>query len=366
MYPDLVYQIALTQVPLVGAVHARILLQQFTPAEIFQSKPGLLEKMEGIGPARAASIARFRSFDVAEKELKFISRHGIQPIFITSDDYPKRLLHCYDAPIMLYYRGNAILNAARLVAIVGTRSCTTYAKQITDSLVDLLAQHDVTIISGLAYGVDAIAHRAAIRNSMPTIGVLAHGLDTIYPAPHQQLARQMISSGGGILTEFISGTKPDMHNFPSRNRIVAGMTDATIVVESPLKGGSLITADLAAGYHRDVFAVPGRTTDAKSAGCNELIKSNKAAIFTSPQDFLLTMGWTDQKPIVKQIQKNLFPELSSQEQIIFDLLKDGDSVHIDEINFKSGLSTGSVAAGILNLEMQNVILSLPGKLYQLA
>jgi DNA processing protein len=220
------------------------------------------------------------------------------------------------------------------------------------------------VVSGLAFGIDAIAHKQALKNNLLTIGVLAHGLDQLYPGQHTGLAKDMIKAGGGLLTEFRSNTKPDKHNFPTRNRVVAGMSDATIVIETGEKGGSIITAELANSYNRDVFAVPGRTNDPKSAGCNGLIRNNKAVLLTAAQDLVELLNWdVRKKPLSKQ-QKELFIDLSSEEKIIMSILRGKNSVHIDEINLRSGLSSSSVAAAILNLELQNVVLSLPGKVYQ--
>ncbi|MGE5518345.1 MAG: DNA-processing protein DprA, partial [Candidatus Dadabacteria bacterium] len=268
METDLLYQLALTLVPNIGDVHAKILVQHFGDAKsIFRAKESTLEKLEGIGTVRARSIKEFNDFHLAEEELKFVEKFNIRTFFLTDEDYPKRLLNCYDSPTLLYYKGTANLNASRMIAIVGTRSNTDYGKQFTEKLVKELAEYNVTIVSGLAFGIDAIAHKAALKNNLPTIGVVGHGLRKMYPADHATLAREMISNGGGVLTEFFSETQPDKHNFPLRNRIVAGLTDATVIVESAVKGGSMITAKLADGYNRDVFAVPGRTIDKVSSGC---------------------------------------------------------------------------------------------------
>jgi DNA processing protein len=367
MHSDLLYQLSLTLVPNIGPVQAKILLQHCEAEEIFHAKKSFLEKIEGIGPIRAESIKNFNGFYRAEEEIKFIEKYKIKPLFLTDEGYPKRLLNCYDSPTMLFYRGEADLNASKIVAIIGTRSHTDYAKQVTDKLVKELAAQNVTIVSGLAFGVDGIAHKAAIKNGLPTIGVLAHGLNQIYPAEHAGLAKDMIKHDGGLLTEFDSHSKPDKHNFPTRNRIVAGMSDATIVIETSIKGGSMITAELANSYNKDVFAVPGKTTDTKSAGCNYLIKNNKAILFTDGQDILETMGWQEKnKKNAAKKQKQLFIELTVDEKIITDILKEKETVSIDDINAGSGLSSSAVAAAILNLELQNVVLSLPGKHYRLA
>jgi DNA processing protein len=366
MNPDLLYQLALTLIPNIGPVQAKILLQHCNPEEIFHAKKSFLEKIEGIGPVRAASITSYKDFTEAEEEIKFLEKYKIKPIFLTDNEYPKRLLNCYDSPTLLYYRGDADLNASKIIAIIGTRSNTEYAKQVTEKLVKDLSAQNITVVSGLAFGVDAIAHKAAVKNNLPTIGVLAHGLDQIYPAEHTGLAKDMIKNKGGLLTEFRSKTKPDKHNFPSRNRIVAGMSDAVVVVETGIKGGSMITAELANGYNKDVFAFPGKITDSKSTGCNYLVKNSKAMLLTDAEEIIDAMGWQQTKKITHRKQKELFIELSAEEKVIVDILKEKDAVHIDELNFKSGMNSSVVAASILTLELQNVILSLPGKLYRLA
>lgn len=371
MHSELLYQLALTMVPNIGPVQAKILLQHCEPEEIFHAKRSFLEKIEGIGPAKAAAIKTFNEFNKAEEEIRFIEKYRIKPLFLTDNDYPKRLLNCYDSPTLLYYKGNANLNASKIIAIIGTRTHTDYAKQVTEQLIKELSGQQISIVSGLAFGVDAIAHRSAIKNNLPTVGVLAHGLDQVYPPSHSELAKDMIRNGGGLLTEFRSYTNPDKHNFPTRNRIVAGMCDATIVIETGVKGGSMITAELANGYNKDVFAIPGKITDVKSAGCNHLIKNNKAVLLADTEELLQMMGWDDpltnsgRKSAVRG-QKELFIELSKEERIIVEILKEKETVHIDEINLGSGLSSSAVAAAILSLELQNVMVSLPGKLYRLA
>ena len=255
-----------------------------------------------------------------------------------------------------------------MVALIGTRSNTDYAKQVTEKLVKELAAQKCVVVSGMAFGVDAIAHKSAVKNNTPTVGVLAHGLDQVYPSEHTHLAKEIIKNEGGLLTEFRSKTKPDRHNFPSRNRIVAGMCDATIVIETDIKGGSMITAELANGYNKDVFAIPGKINDTKSTGCNYLIKTNKAVLLTDTEQFLLSMGWlpTANQRKTKKAQRELFIELSPDEKMIVNLLTEKETISIDDLNQQSGLSSSAVAAAILNLELQNVVVSLPGKLYRLS
>jgi len=363
---ELVYRLALTMVPLIGDAHAKILVERFGNAQaIFKAKLGDLALVDGIGELRAAAIRSFRNFGEAEKELRFVEKNAIELLFIGDDNYPKRLLHCIDAPTLLFYKGSADLNATRVIAIVGTRSYTDYGRQVTEKLVADLADQGVMIVSGLAYGIDAIAHKASLRHSLPTIGVVGHGMGRIYPPDHQGLAMEMVQGGGGLLTEFWSSIKPDRHNFPLRNRIVAGMSDATVVVETQLQGGSMITAKLADSYNRDVFAIPGKTTDKLSAGCNYLIRNNRATLLTEAADLLQTMGWIEKKKPGAR-QRQLFTELSGAEEQLVKLIGEKEPVSIDEINFGSGMSTSEVAASILNLEMMGLIASLPGKRYRLA
>jgi DNA processing protein len=371
MNKELLHQVALTLIPNIGPVQAKILLQHYEPAEIFKAKRHDLERLEGIGAIRANSIKDFTDFKTAEAEIAFIKKYGIQPLFITDAAYPKRLLNCYDSPILLYFKGNADLNASKIISVIGTRNHTEYGRQLTEKLIDDLAELSITVISGLAYGIDAAAHKSALKNNLPTIGVLAHGLDQVYPLQNAAMAKDMIRENGGLLTEFRSYTTPDKHNFPTRNRIVAGMSDATIVAETGIKGGSMITAELANGYNKDVFAFPGKVTDSKSAGCNYLIKNNKAVLLTEAKELVDIMGWdethrfgrNDQKNVKKQ--RELFIELSPDEKTIINILRQKESANIDELNLQSGLSSSGVAAAILSLELQNVVVSLPGKLYRL-
>lgn len=365
MNSELLYQLGLTLVPNIGDVQAKILVNHFGDvSSIFKAKKTELEKIEGIGEVRAKSIRQFEDFHLAEEEIKFIEKYKIKTLFLTDADYPKRLLNCYDSPTLLFYKGSADLNAPKIVAIVGTRSNSDYGKQFTEKLIKDLCEQDILIISGLAHGIDAIAHKAALKNSLPTVGVVGHGLDKVYPSENTNLAKEMVKESGGILSEFFSGTKPDKHNFPLRNRIVAGLSDATVVVETNIKGGSMITAKLADAYNRDVFAVPGRTNDKASSGCNHLIKYNKAILLTDADELLDVLGWKEKRKEKKQ-QKELFIELSAEEKHIVQLLQEKETLHIDEINLRSGLSSSTAAAAILNLELQNVIASLPGKMYKL-
>lgn len=365
MNNDLLHQISLTLIPGIGDVHAKALVNHFGNAEaIFKAKKKELEEIEGIGSIKAKSIKEFIDFNIAEEEILFIEKYKITPLFITDKNYPQRLLNCYDSPLILYYRGNADLNTSKIISIVGTRNHNDYGKTICEKLVDDLADQNVLIVSGLAFGIDSIAHKSALKNDLKTIGVLAHGLDRIYPSQNKSLAKQMIEQGG-LLTDFKSKTNPDKQNFPKRNRIVAGISDAIVVIETGLKGGSLITAELGNGYNKDVFAIPGRVNDSKSEGCNYLIKNNKACLITSANDLLENMGWKENKKPSQKKQRELFIELSGDEKIVVNILQQQEQIHIDDLYIKSGLSSSAVAAALLTLEMQNVISSLPGKIYKL-
>ena len=366
MQNDLLYQIALTLTPNIGDVNAKALVTHFGSAKaIFDSSKKDIEAIDGIGKIRAQSIKNFHDFSRAEEEILFIEKYKITPLFLTDENYPQRLLNCYESPPLLYYKGNANLNASKIIAIVGTRNHNEYGKNICEKLVEELANENVLIVSGLAFGIDSIAHKASLKNNIKTVGVLAHGLDRVYPFQNTTLAKQMISCGG-LLTEFKSNTIPDKQNFPGRNRIVAGVSDAIIVIESGLKGGSLITAELANGYNKDVFAFPGRVSDSKSEGCNYLIKNNKAALVTCADDILENMSWKEnKKPSIKK-QRELFIELSADEKVIVDILQLQENIHIDELYFKSKLSSSAIAQALLMLEMQGVVSSLPGKIYKIS
>lgn len=367
MPQELMYQIALTRIPLIGDVIIKKLLEHFGSAgNIFKAKKYELEKIETVGSIRAAALCNFRDFAPIAAEIDFIEKYRIQPLFCTDPAYPQRLLHCYDNPAMLYYKGSAILNPPRIVNVVGTRHPTPYGRAICETLVKELAAAGITIVSGLAYGIDMIAHKTALKEQTPTIGVLAHGLDRIYPLAHKQMAVEMLEQGG-LLTDFMSQTLPDKQNFPKRNRIVAGISDATIVIESGVRGGSLITADLANGYNRDVMCIPGRLNDPQSAGCNYLIKHNKAVLLTGAADVLELMGWQDTpRPSVSGVvQPGLFPELTADEQLIMSLFREKSRRHLEELYLQTRLSGSQVATAVFNLEMQSVLRSLPGQLYEL-
>lgn len=358
-------QLALTFVPGIGDVLAKNLISYCGSAEeIFKNSRHKLLQIPGIGPKMAASILNSDCHKRAEQELQFISKNKIQPIFFTDPAYPKRLKSCVDSPMMLYYKGQADLNRQRIISIVGTRKATNYGRQLCEELVDSLKNYEVTVISGLAYGIDICAHKACVKHEVPTIGILGHGLDRLYPSVHRNTAEKMLKNGG-LLTEFPSQTNPDRENFPKRNRVVAGMADAIIVVEASLKGGALITAEIANSYNRDVFTFPGRIGDEFSEGCNFLVRFNKAGLLTSYADLAEQMGWLDQVLPVKK-QQLLFPlDLTSEEKQIFKMLESGGQTGIDDLALKTNLPVSILAMNLLNLEMQGLVRALPGKFYSL-
>jgi DNA processing protein len=362
---DLRYDIALTKVPLVGPVTARTLLHHCGGArEIFSTSPRELVKIAGIGPAIAAAIHAPQPMREAEAELALAEAHGVQVLVYPNPPYPYRLLACPDAPTVLYYRGSADLNSQRIVSVVGTRQPTAHGQRATEQLLKGLAAYNVLIVSGLAYGVDACAHRYCLETGIPTLGVLAHGLGTVYPSEHTSLAEKMVRQGG-LLSEFGWQVLPEREHFPMRNRIVAALSDAVVVVETANRGGSLITAQLANDYNRDVFAFPGRSTDKSSAGCNWLIKTHRAALIEDAEDLSLQMGWQQAESKLKK-QISLFEnELSPEEEIILTLLRGRDAVHLDQLMAGSGFKAGQLAVVLLELECKSVIAALPGKCYSL-
>lgn len=359
-------RIALTMVPGVGSRIGRSLLERYGSASnVFSAPLKELKSVDGITDTKAREFRNPEILSAAEKELNFVLKTDIRVYSINDEAYPSRLARCADAPLVLYYRGSAPLNSERVAAVVGTRKNTDYGLKLTEDLVDGLSGTDnLIIVSGLALGIDAIAHKRCVAKSIPTIGVLGHGLDNIYPFTNKGLANQMLENGG-LLTEFPSGTLPDRGNFPMRNRIVAGMSDITVVIESHASGGALITAKLAAGYNREVAAFPGRVNDTRSEGCNDLIKINLAALVTSADDIIRMMNWDAGKK-KKPVQKQLFLNLSPGEQSIVDMLQNRENAHADELLYQTGLASNVLAATLLQLEMQGIVKAMPGKFYRLS
>lgn len=367
MEKQLLYNIAITCLPNTGNITAKKLVAYCGSAEnAFSEKKAALEKIPGIGKINAQHIFSNKkaALERAEKEVKWIEKSNIHPIFYLDKAYPKRLSHCEDGPVMLYTKGNMDLNTSKIISIVGTRKATDYGKEYCEKIIADLVPHQPLIVSGLAFGIDICAHKAAMQHQLPTVATLAHGLDRIYPSQHSVVAKQM-EENGGLITEFMHETNPDRENFPKRNRIVAGIADLTLVIESSKKGGSLITADLANQYNRDVFALPGRLNDEYSEGCNWLIKTNKAALIQSAKDIEYIMGWETAATQKAMQQTQLFVELSDDEKMVTQILSSTDKMPIDSIALKSSLPMSKTAALLLNLEFNGIVKSYPGKMYKL-
>ncbi|HMH20435.1 MAG TPA: DNA-processing protein DprA [Puia sp.] len=379
----------------------RILMTRFgTAAAIFRTAPHILGKIRGIGNIRVKAISEFKDFQAAEKEQAFLEKYKIRSLFFTDPDYPRRLADSCHAPALLFYKGTADLNAAKIIAVVGTRSPTEYGRQTVEKFIEGLSVPGLLIVSGLAYGIDVASHKAALKNHLPTIGVLGHGLDQIYPPQHAALAREMTKQGG-LLTQFNAGTSPEDYNFPVRNQIVARMSDAIVVIETDRRGGSMLSAENAWRYGKKLFAFPGRITDPKSAGCNALIRQGKARLLTDPQQLIQEMGWDRQpgtKPGAKRApaQAALFQAqgtrsgdagpavapagqparstgfgtptaaaLTTDEKALLNSIRQRGSLSHDELLVAHGLGHGAMALALLNLELKGLIKSLPGRMYRL-
>ncbi|WP_396177411.1 DNA-processing protein DprA [Flavobacterium sp.] len=360
---DLFSLLALQKVELVGDVVAKKLLNHFeNPSDVFTAKAQLLTSIDGIGAGLVKNLKDKSVFEKAEAEVKFIQENDIDVHFYKENSYPDKLKHCFDAPILLFSAGNINLKQTKIISIVGTRQVTSHGAEFCRNLIAEIAPLNPIIVSGFAYGVDIVAHQAAMENDLQTIGVLAHGLNQMYPASHKKYCKKM-EEKGGFMTEFWSSSNPDKENFVKRNRIVAGMTEATIVIESAERGGSLITAMLANDYNRDVFAVPGRTTDKFSTGCNNLIKTQKANLLTSAADLIYMLNW-DIAASTKAVQKQLFVDLPPDEQIIYDYLLQKGKELMDTIALDCGFPIYVLSGMLLNMELKGVIRPLPGKLFE--
>jgi DNA processing protein len=363
---SLLYQVGLTFVKNIGPTLAKNLLAYFGDAEkVFKASHTKLLTVPGIGSKTIAELNFSEALLKAEEELKFMERNEIKVLFYTDTAYPKRLKNCHDSPILLYSKGNADLNNYRVISIVGTRNATDYGKQLCKQLIEELEQYNVLVVSGLAHGIDVAAHKECLRVNVPTVGVLGHGLDKMYPSQNRSTAEKMLENGG-LLTEYPSGTIPDRENFPQRNRIVAGIADATVVIEASVKGGALITAEIANSYNRDVFAFPGRVGDTFSEGCNFLIRNNKAALLTCVADLAYSLGWEKPDYLNPVVQQFMLPvDLSTDEQTIFNIiLQHKLPLAIDDLTIKTNMPVSKLAMNLLNMEMQGYIRSLPGKTYQ--
>lgn len=361
---DWLYKIALTSIPKVGPVTARNLISYCGGIEaVFQARKKELVKIPGIGEGIAATILKKDYFAVAEKELVFLEDQDIQPLFFLDEAYPNRLKPLDNAPLLLYYKGTSNLNHPRIISIIGTRKPSVLGTATCEQLVEGLEEYGVLVVSGLAYGIDVTAHKKCMELGVETVGVLGHGLKKIYPAQHRQVALKMIEHGG-LLTEFTSATAPDRENFPMRNRIVAGMCDAVIVVETGRKGGSMITASYANDYNKDVFAFPGRVTDNYTQGCNHLIKTHKAALIESAKDIEYIMRWEklDER---KDIQLALFNDLSDIEETVVNVFREKKEIGIDQLIYETQINSSQLATILLNLEFKGLLKTMPGKRYVL-
>ena len=360
---DLLHLLALQRTKGFGDIVAKKLIVHCGSAkEVLASKKSSLQKINGIGNHTIRYLQDSQYLKQAEEEIIWADKNDVTIISYFDDDYPERLKQCIDSPLVLFSVGNQQLKDRKCISIVGTRNITSYGREMCEALIDKIAPYKPIIVSGFAFGVDICAQRAAVDNKLQTIGVLAHGFDQIYPKIHKQFMAP-IEKNGGFLSEFWNGDQPLREHFLKRNRIIAGISQATIVIESASKGGSLVTADIANSYNRDVFAFPGRTSDIFSKGCNELIKNHKAAIITSADDIIKTLNWDTQKNSTV-IQKQLFIELNPEEQKLYDfLLKQGKSI-LDHIALQNGFTIQKTVSILFNLELQSVVRPLPGKQYE--
>ncbi|WP_067146745.1 DNA-processing protein DprA [Pseudotamlana agarivorans] len=361
---DLLYTLALQHVPNIGDITAKKLMAHCGSAEgVFKEKQHNLLKIDGVGQVILNSLFKPHHLNEAEKEIEFIYANEIKVSFFEDDDYPDKLKHCIDGPILLFESGQINLKKQNIISIVGTRKITTSGVAFCEELVEHLVPYDPIIVSGFAYGTDITAHKAAMKNELQTVACLAHGLNQIYPKVHKKYMVDM-EKNGGFITDFWSNSTFDRNNFLKRNRVIAGLSEATIVIESAEKGGSLVTADIANSYNRDVFAVPGRTTDSQSIGCNNLIKQQRAHILTTPLDVPYILNWALEDVKKPAIQKQLFVELDPSEKSIYNYLKDNQKQLLDVIALECQLPIFKVASILLNMELKGVIRPLPGKLFE--
>ena len=360
---ELKYKIGVTLIPGIGAINAKKLVAYCGGAEaVFKESKVALEKIPGMGKKIINSITTSQEALLeAEAEIRFMEQNNVQALYYMDKDYPRRLKHCEDGPIILFTKGNIDFNREKVISIIGTRNATVSGKGFTEKLIEELVPHHPLIVSGLAFGIDITAHKAALQNNLQTVGILAHGLDTVYPVPHSNIAKKMMNNGG-VASDYRNGRKIFNKQFAERNKIVAGLSDVIIVVESASKGGSLITAELGNGYNRDVFAVPGRVNDEFSIGCNRLIKANKAALIESVKDIEYVMGWSAEEKL--PLQTTLFEDLTEDEEIIINILKEGPE-SVDIISIRAKFPMSKTTTILLTLEFKGAIKSLPGKMYQI-
>ncbi|MDN3678389.1 DNA-processing protein DprA [Flavobacterium paronense] len=356
--------LALVKVEGVGDIVAKKLINHCGSAEnVFNAKLNQLKSIDGIGDVLIKNLKDTTVFKKAEQEIRFIEKERATVLYYQNDDYPNKLKHCIDGPVLLFATGNLNLENRKIISIVGTREITSYGTSFCKKLLEDLAIFNPIIVSGFAYGVDIVAHQAAMENNLQTIGVLAHGLNQIYPKTHKKYIAKM-EENGGFLTEFWSSSNPEKENFVRRNRIVAGMSEATVVIESAEKGGSLITAIIANDYNRDVFAVPGRTSDRLSQGCNNLIKTQRANLMTSAADLIYILNWELESKAAKPVQKQLFVSLDTDEQKVYDYLQQNGKQLLDIIALECDFPIFRISSLLLNMELKGLIRPLPGKLFE--
>ncbi len=357
--------LALHFIPGVGDYLMRQLVSYSGGADkVFQTPKGKLLRIPGVGEVTAEAIKSGKTFSAAERELKKAEKEKVDLIFFIDKNYPSRFRQVNDAPALIYTKGNIDFENPKTIAIVGTRKATPYGKERVEELIRDLIPHQALIVSGLAYGIDIHAHKHAVKSNLPTIGVMGSGMDHIYPASHKEIARQMMDLGG-LVTEHAFGTKPDAHNFPARNRIVAALSDAVVIVEAAEKGGALITADIANSYNKDVFAFPGNIGQSHSEGCNNLIKSNRAHLITSLKDVEYITGWNvgTEPARQKHIDLEMFEGL--EKDVVKALIENNNQLMIDDLSWKTNISISQLASLLLTLEFKGVLSSLPGKVYKL-
>jgi DNA processing protein len=362
---SLKHKIALSLIPGIGDINARKLVSHIGSVEgVFSESYRNLVKIPGIGTSLAKSVCGRSYLESAEKEVEYVTKNRIRTFFYLDNDYPYRLRQCEDSPVTFYFKGCCDLNSPKILSMVGTRKATILGKEICENLISNFAiRHpDLIIVSGLAYGIDIASHKAALANNLQTIGVLAHGFKTTYPSIHTSIARE-IEHKGGLITDFLSDALPERNNFIKRNRIIAGLSDATLVVESGIKGGALVTADIAGSYNRDVFAVPGRPGDQWSSGCNSLIKNNKASLVENAGDIECFLNW---KPAGTKapVQRTLFNELSEPEKLIYEEVNKNGEINIDQLCRTVDIPVYKLSSLLLQMEFNGLIKCYPGNLYR--
>ncbi len=362
---DLRYTLALQRVPNLGDATAKKLIRKVGSAEgVFKEKKSNLLKIDGVGLIKLKELSEKIQLDQADEELSFIEAEQLKWTYFQDEHYPKKLKHCHDGPILYFQKGNFNLTNKKIISIVGTRNATNYGKRFCEKIIEDLAPLQPVIVSGFAYGIDITAHKSAVKNNLQTLACLAHGFNQIYPKNHKKYCAEL-ESNGGFISEFWSSDTFDRNNFLKRNRIIAGISEATIVIESSEKGGSLVTADIANSYHREVFAVPGRATDSHSKGCNNLIKSQQAHVLTQAADIPYILGWEIKKSTNKPIQTQLFIELTEDEKKVFNFLKAKNKEVIDSIAIGCDLPIYKLSSILLNMELKGILKPLPGKQFTL-